>query len=95
MPLTRLPARGMALGGGWISLGIGLALTLARVLGRCGLIVGTGLLLDRSRSRWTLAQASLNVVPAGIYARVLADGAASRNRAVGGLPLMAVMTVVD
>lgn len=112
MPLKRLPAQGMALGIGWISLGIGLALTLApgrsaallgwedredlaRVIGAGDLIIGTGLLADRSRPRWMLARAFLNVVLAGSYARVLADGTARRRRAGGGLVLMAVLTVVD
>ncbi len=107
-----VPAQELALGVGWISLGIGFALTLApqqsaaflgwenreglaRVIGAGDLIVGTGLLLDRRRSRWMLARAFLNVVLAGSYARVLADGTAWRNRAGGGLVLMTVLTVVD
>jgi hypothetical protein len=107
-----VPAQGLALGIGWISLGIGLALTLAprrsaaflgwedreglaRIIGAGDLIVGTGLLSDRRRPRWMLARMFLNVVLAGVYARVLADGTARRKRAGGGLILMAVLTVVD
>ena len=102
----------MALGVGWISLGIGLALTLAprrsatllgwenrenlaRVIGAADLIVGTGLLVDQSRSRWMLARAFLNVVLAGSYGSVLAGGTARRRRAGVGLIAMAVLTVVD
>ena len=107
-----VPVRGLAAGIGWISLGMGLALTLApgrsaeffgwedrvalaRVIGACDLIVGTGLLSGRRRSRWMLARAVLNVVLAGSYARVLADGTARRNRAGGGLVVMSVLTAVD
>lgn len=112
MPLERVPARGLALGVGWISLLLGLVLTLAprrsaaflgwedreglaRVIGASDLVVGMGLLSDRRRARWMLARAFLNVVLAGSYARVLADGTARRKRAVGGLVLMAALAGVD
>jgi hypothetical protein len=95
-----VPAQELALGVGWISLGIGFALTLApqqsaaflgwedreglaRVIGAGDLIVGTGLLLDRRRSRWMLARAFLNVVLAGSYARVLTERRGGTARVAG------------
>ncbi|MDQ3317694.1 MAG: hypothetical protein M3522_10240 [Actinomycetota bacterium] len=68
---------------------------LARVIGACDLIVGTGLLADRRRPRWMLARTFLNLVLAGSYARVLAGGPARPRRAGGGLVSMAVLTLVD
>ncbi len=109
---TGVPSQELALGVGWISVGIGLALTLAprrgaaflgwedreglaRIIGASDLIVGTGLLLDRSRPRWMLTRAFLNLVLAGSYVWVLAGGTARRKRAAGGLVMMVVLTVFD
>ena len=95
----------MALGIGWISLGIGTALTLAArrsaaFLGwgdREGLtrVVGAGLLLGRRRSSWMLARALLNAVLAASYARVLAEETPRQPRARGGLTSMLVLTILD
>ena len=109
---TGVPSQELALGVGWISVGIGLALTLAprrgaaflgwedreglaRLVGASDLIVGTGLLLDRSRPRWMLTRAFLNLVLAGSYVWVLAGGTDRRKRAAGELVMMTVLTVVD
>ena len=104
--------RVLASGIGWISLGIGLALTLAplksasflgmgylkgsaRVFGAVDLIVGTGLLLGRRRSRWMSARALLNAVLAVGYARTLAVEKPPPIRARGGLIAMICLTVFD
>ena len=108
----KLGVLALALGVGWVSLGIRLSLTLAprrgaaflgwedreelaRVIGAGDLIVATGLLLDRHQRRWMLARTFLNLALAGSYLRVLVDGTTRRKRAVGGLVMMAVLTVVD
>lgn len=105
-------AQEAASGVGWVSLGLGFALTLApresgsflglgdrerfaRVIGVSDLVVGMGLLLDPSRSRWMLARALLNVVIALGYASALMSGVPERNRATGGLALMTTLTFVD
>lgn len=105
-------AQEAASGVGWVSLGLGFALTLspresasflglgdrerfARVIGVRDLVVGTGLLLDPSRSRWMLARTLLNVVIALGYASVLASEIPERKRATGGLGLMTTLTFVD
>ncbi len=59
------------------------------------LVVGMGLLLSPRRSRWMLARASLNGMIALIYARALADATPRRKRTVGGVCLMAGLTVND
>ena len=105
-------AQTLALGIGWISLGIGAALTLtplksvaflgmgdlkgsARVFGAVDLIVGTGLLLARRRSRWMSARALLNAVLAASYARTLAVEKPPPARARGGLVSMICLTILD
>ncbi len=109
---TDVPVRILASGIGWISLGLGLALTmaplksatflgmgdlkgLARVFGAVDLIVGTGLLLGRRRSRWMSARALLNAVLAVGYARTLAVETPSPTRARGGLISMICLTYFD
>ena len=109
---TDVLVRVLALGIGWISLGIGLALTLAplksasflgmgdlkgsaRVFGAVDLIVGTGLLPGRRRSRWMSARALLNAVLAVGYARILAVEKPPPMRARGGLIAMICLTVFD
>lgn len=106
-----VPLQGSTRVVGWISLGIGLVLTLAplrsaaflgwgdrkglaRAIGASDLVVGTGLLLDRRRSRWMSARALLNAVLAASYARVLAE-TPRRTRARGGLIAMVGLTVFD
>lgn len=105
-------AQEAASGVGWVSLGLGFALTLAPrksaaflgwgdreqlacVIGVSDLVVGMGLLVDRSRSRWMLARALLNVVIALNYASVLVSEIPERKRATGGLGLMTCLTFVD
>lgn len=68
---------------------------MARVIGAGDLIVGTGLLLDRRRSRWMSARALLNAVLAAGYARILAEGTPQRGRARGGLLSMIGLTIFD
>lgn len=105
-------ARGLAVGAGWVSLGMRLALTLVpcrsaaflgwggqepltRVIGVSDLVVGMGLLLGRSRSRWMMARAMLNAVIALVYARALTTRTPERRRVTGGMGLMIGLTFVD
>ena len=67
----------------------------ARFVGAADLVIGTGLLAAPRRSRWMLARAALNVVIALIYIQTLADEIPRRKRTIGGLCLMAVLTVND
>jgi mannose-6-phosphate isomerase-like protein (cupin superfamily) len=105
-------ARELAAVVGWVSLGMGLALTLAprasaaslgwgdrmrltRAVGVADLIVGPALLLSRSRARWMLARALMNVVLSAVYAWVLATGTPRPGRAAGGIVGMSVLALTD
>ena len=67
---------------------------LARAFGVADLAVGAGLLLDRRRSRWRFARASLDAAVAGAYALMLAEGDARRTtRSIGMMGLMSVLAV--
>ena len=67
----------------------------ARILGVADLVVGAGLLLAPRRSRPMLARAVLNAVIASIYVRASLDTETRRKRTVGGVCLMAALTVND
>lgn len=105
-------ARGLAAVVGWVSLGMGLALTLAprssatalgwgdrarlaRVAGVADLIIGPALLLDRRRAPWMLYRTLLNAALSGVYAWTLVNGTPRRDRALGGMVGMSVLTVTD
>lgn len=68
---------------------------MSRVIGAGDLIVATGLLAGRDRSRWMSARALLNAVLALSYAGVLRAGAPRPGRAVGWLGLMVALTAFD
>ena len=58
-------------------------------------LVGMGLLLGQSRSRWMMARALLNAVIALVYARALTTRTPERRRMTGGMGLMIGLTFVD
>ena len=88
LSLTLAPLRSAAF------LGWGDREGLARIIGACDLAVGTGLLLDRRRSRWMSARALLNAVLAATYALALAEKP-RQTRARGGPIAMICLTVFD
>jgi hypothetical protein len=86
--LTFAPRRGVALVG-WESYP-----RLARAFGAADLLVGTGLLLNRRRSRWMFLRAYLDAAVAVVYALILAEGGARRTRSIGMMGLMSVLAVL-
>ncbi len=85
--LTFAPGRGVALVG-WES-----HPRLARAFGVADLVVGTGLLLDRRRSRWMFLRAFLDAAVAGVYALILAERGARRTLSAGMMGFMSVLAV--
>ncbi len=109
-PSTGLNQR-LPTGVGWVSLGLGVAMTLdprrsADILGwadreRLTRLVGAADvilgtgLLLGRRARWMLARALLNAAIGLVYARVLAEGRPWRGRAGAGAGLTIVLTLFD
>lgn len=67
---------------------------LARAFGAADLVVGTGLLLDRRRSRWMFLRAYLDAAVAVVYALILAEGDVRRTRSAVMMGLMSVLAVL-
>ena len=68
---------------------------LTHIVGVGDLILGSGLLLDRKKSRWMLTRSLLNLVIVSTYVRVLASETPRRKRVIGGIGMVSVPTIVD
>lgn len=100
-------ARELAAAVGWISLGIGIPLTLAP--GRSAVFLGWEGRPRLARAigaadlvvgpallpSWKRVRAISNAIIAGIYSRVLTTETHQRGRAVGGVVGMSVLTLTD